>query len=259
MASVVEKDRNEHEPAPKQDANRRLPPLQNGDHLSREEFRRRYEAMPWLKKAELIEGVVYLPSDISSKEGSSLASPVSNRYHGVPHFKLIGWLAFYQAFTLGTEGGDNSSLRLALGDNEPQPDAFLRILAEHVGQSKTSEDGYVVGAPELIGEIAASSVSYDLHSKLRAYQRNGVLEYVVWRVYDEEIDWYVLKEGRFDKLLADADGIYRSRVFPGLWLNPIALVAGNTAEVIGVLQRGIATPEHAEFVGQLQSKRTSVN
>lgn len=215
----------------------KIPPLQNGDRLTRPEFERRYEAMPHCKKAELIEGVVYMPS------------PVCDEDHGHPHFNVIGWLAQYAAFTPGVRGGDNSSLRLDL-DNEPQPDAFLRLLPTHGGQCEIDPDGYVAGAPELIAEVAASSASYDLGTKLNAYRRNGVREYVVWRVLDGAIDWFILRGGAYERLAADAGGIYRSEVFPGLWLDTAALLRDDLAGVLRALQEGMASPEHTAFVGQ---------
>src|SRR5262249_39863237 len=147
---------------------------------------RRYEAMPGLKKAELVDGVVYLPS------------PVCNA-HAEAHFDLVGWLARYGAATPGLEGGNNGTLRLD-PDNEPQPDAFLRILETHGGRARVDEDGYVPGAPELVAEVALSSVSIDLNAKLEAYRRNGVREYVVWRVEDRAIDWFALRRGRYQAL-----------------------------------------------------------
>lgn len=216
-------------------------PLQNGDHLSRAEFERRYEAMPGVKKAELIDGVVYLPS------------PVSHQQHGKQHFDMVGWLAQYVAFTPGTDGGDNGTLKLDL-KNEPQPDAFLLILPEFGGQATFDEDDYVVGAPEWIGEVSASSVSYDLHSKLEAYRRNRVKEYVVWRVLDRAIDWFILEGEQFTRPACGDDDIYRSRVFPGLWLDVPALLDGQLAKVFEVVQQGVATPEHRDFVKALQQR-----
>ncbi len=218
-----------------------VPPLENGDRLTRAEFERRYQAMPNGTKAELIEGVVYL-----------MPSPVSLRRHGTPQFNLIWWLGQYVAVTPGLVGGDNSSLRMDL-DNEPQPDALLMILPEHGGQAEIDEEGYVVGAPDLVAEVASSSASYDLHAKLHAYRRNGVREYVVWRVRDQAIDWFVLREGRFEPLAPDADGRCRSEIFPGLRLDPGALIRGDLPAVNQALQEGIATPEHAAFVERLQA------
>jgi Uma2 family endonuclease len=231
-----------------------IPVLRNGDRLSRAEFERRYDAMPHLKKAELIEGVVYIPSpDSSPPRGGDLfmPSPVSFRRHANPHYKIINWLGHYSGATPGIEGGDNGSIRLDL-DNMPQPDAFLIILPALGGQARLSADDYVEGAPELVAEVAYSSVSDDLHAKLHVYRRNGVREYVVWRVEDRAIDWYVLREGRFEPLMPAPDGHFHSETFPGLWLDPAALVRGDLAAVFQVVQQGLATPEHAAFVARLQ-------
>jgi Uma2 family endonuclease len=215
-----------------------VPPLEPGDRLTRDEFERRYEAMPLLKKAELIEGVVYMPS------------PVRHRRHGAPHAHVIGWLGQYQAATEGVQVGDNSTIRLDL-DNEPQPDALLLIDPARGGQARISADDYIEGAPELVAEIAASSASFDLNTKLTVYRRNGVQEYIVWRVLDGEIDWFVLRQGQYVRQVPDAQGLLRSDVFPGLWLDATALVQGDLARVLAVVQQGVSTPEHAAFVGRL--------
>jgi Uma2 family endonuclease len=163
----------------------------------------------------------------------------------------MGWIAVYAAGTPGVGFGDNGSIRLDF-DNMPQPDAFLMIEPGQGGQARISADDYVEGAPELIAEVASRSVSYDLGDKLHAYRRNGVREYVVWRVLDSAIDWFLLREGRYEPLSPDADGILRSLIFPGLWLDPAALLRGELATVLAVVQRGLGTPEHAEFVSRLQ-------
>lgn len=215
-----------------------IPPLRNGDRLTAEEYERRYDAMRGLKKAELINGVVYMPS------------PVIFEDHGGPHFDLIFWLGYYRAYTAGVRGGDNTTLRLP-GNNRPQPDACLFILPSHGGQVRIDVDGYIVGAPELVGEVAASSENYDLHDKLEVYRQFGVREYVVWRVFDREIDWFVLRGGIYERLAVDVSGWYRSEVLPGLWLEPAALIAGNTARVLEVSQLGVADPTHQVFVERL--------
>ncbi len=215
-----------------------VPPLQNGDRLTRDEFERRYRAMPTVHKAELVEGVVYMPS------------PVTHEHHGAPHFDLITWLGLYRTYTPGVRGGDNSTVRLDT-ENAPQPDAYLIVLPDHGGQARVV-DNYLVGAPELVAEVSASSASIDLHGKLGAYLRNGVREYVVWRVHDRQIDWFVHRDGRYDALPPDTGGWYRSEVLPGLWLDPAALIAGNLLGVAGVVQQGVASPEHAAFVGKLR-------
>jgi Uma2 family endonuclease len=214
-----------------------LPPLENGDRLSRAEFERRYEAMPDVKKAELIEGVVYVPS------------PVRASQHGMPTSDIEVWLGIYRVHTPGTCSAGNSTVRLDL-DNEPQPDVML--FREHGGRSSIDADGYVEGAPELVVEVAASSASYDLHDKLRAYRRNGVQEYVVWRVLDRALDWFVLREGTYARLEPDEAGVIRSEVFPGLWLLVPALLSGDMPAVLATLQQGLASPAHADFVASIQ-------
>ena len=214
------------------------PPLVAGDRLTRDEFERRYMAMPHVKKAELIEGVVYMPSRVSL-EG-----------HASPQADLITWLGTYRAATSGVQGADNATVRLDL-DNEPQPDALLRIRPECGGQSKTVND-YVEGAPELVAEIAASSASYDLHDKLNAYRRNGVKEYVVWLIWEKAIDWYVLRGGRYEAAKVHWDGLHRSEAFPGLWLDAAAMLRGDLARVLDVVKQGLASSEHDVFVTRLE-------
>lgn len=226
-------------PAARGDPRQSTPPLESGDRLSREEFLRRYEAMPENVKAERIEGIVYMP-----------AAAVTADFHGVPHAHLMGWLTWYRAFTPGVEVADNSTTHLDL-DNDPQPDACLYVLPSHGGRVKTNEKGYILGAPDLIVEVSGSTASYDLNAKLNAYRRNGVREYLVHRVYDGDFDWFILREGQYDRLAPDAQGIFQSREFPGLWLKPDALLAGDLAEVLRVLQLGLASPEHQAFVQRL--------
>ncbi|HEY9664263.1 MAG TPA: Uma2 family endonuclease [Allocoleopsis sp.] len=215
-----------------------IPPLENGDRLSRYEFERRYNAMPNLKKAELIEGIVYMPAALRF------------RSHGQPHSRIIGWLITYEAATPRVAVGDNPTVRLDT-DNEPQPDAVLFIDEAAGGQTRISDDDYIEGAPELIVEIAASSAAIDLHAKKQAYRRNGVKEYIVWQVLDQTLCWFYLEEGEYLDLPVDPDGILRSRVFPGLWLAVTELLAGNMQRVLAVLQTGLQSVEHATFVQTL--------
>lgn len=214
--------------------------LENGDRLTRAEFERRYANTPQIKKAELIEGVVYM------------AAALRYRRHGNPHSYVIGWLNLYAAYTPGIEPADNTTVRLDL-DNEPQPDALLRLEEAYGGQSHISDDDYIEGAPELIVEIAASTASYDLHDKLRVYRRNGVQEYLVWLVEDQEFRWYWLQDGEYILQQADTSGILKSRCFPGLWLVVSDLLSGQMARVLDIQQQGLASPEHREFVASLQN------
>ncbi|WP_413175039.1 Uma2 family endonuclease [Anabaena azotica] len=210
-----------------------IPPLENGDRLTRSEFERRYHTMPDVKKADLIEGIVYI------------ASPLRVTGHGEPHADIMTWLGVYKAFTPGVKLADNTTVRLD-ADNEPQPDALLRI--ENGGQSRISADDYVEGAPELIVEIAASSAAIDAHDKLKVYRRNQVQEYLIWRVYDGEFDWFILKDGEYRQLEVNKEGVICSQIFPGLWLDKSALLTGNLAKVLEILQQGLASAEHQSFL-----------
>ena len=216
-------------------------PLENGDRLSRCEFERRYGARPDIHKAELIEGVVYVPS------------PVRAASHGSPSASMAGWLYVYSAATPHVSVLDNATVRLDR-DNEPQPDVLLRIDAAAGGQSSLSEDDYVEGAPELVVEVAASSAAYDLHDKLHVYRRSGVQEYIVWRVFDKAVDWFELVDDEFQPL-SPVGGVYESNRFPGLRLAVDALLADDGASVLAELRRGIQQPPHAEFVAFLQHQQ----
>jgi Uma2 family endonuclease len=215
--------------------------LENGEHLTREEFHARYVTMPDGIHAELVEGVVYMTSP-------------ARRLHGQPHALVMTWLGVYMAATPGVDVLDATTVRLD-PDNEVQPDALLRIETACGGQSRVDDEGYIAGPPELVVEIAASSTAYDLYEKKNAYRRNGVQEYVVWRVYDEALDWFVLEAGRYGMQAPDEQGFYASRVFPGLRLAGAALLAGDLAAVLAELQAGLQTPAHQAFVAQLAAGR----
>lgn len=218
------------------------PPLQNGDRLSRPEFERRYHAMPHVKKAELIEGEVHMPS------------PVSWAYHADQDDQLTTFARRYSRRTPGVGTGGNATVKLD-NDNEPQPDRTLFIMPAAGGRVVIDVDGYIVGSPELVAEVSASTASIDLGKKLTAYRRNGVGEYIVWRVYDDELDWFVFRDGEFVRHTPDpVDGLYKSVGFPGLWLDAAALLAGDEDAVDAALDRGLASPEHAAFAAGLKAK-----
>lgn len=194
-------------------------PLESGDRLTREEFERRFTARPDIKKAELIEGVVYVPS------------PARFRHHSEPQAFVLGWLTAYAARTPGVLVGGDGTVRLD-DANEPMPDAFLAWEPGHGGQARIDDDDYISGAPELIVEVAASSASYDLHDKLNAYLRNGVCEYIVWRTFDAALDWFRLEDGSYVRVEPGKGGIIESEAFPGLRLNVPALLRGDLAGVL---------------------------
>lgn len=181
-----------------------------------------------------------------------MGSPVRHRQHGRPDHALAGWLWYYECLTRGVDGGNNSTLRLDL-DNEPQPDLLLRLPEHAGGSSRETADGYLEGAPELVVEIAASSVSYDLHQKLGAYRRNGVREYLVHRVEDGEVDWFVLDGGTYVRQSPDAEGCLQSRVFPGLRLEVAALLRHDLVALRARIDAAVATAEHAAFVRRIAS------
>jgi Uma2 family endonuclease len=216
-----------------------IPPLENGDRLTRLEFERRYEAMPRVKKAELVEGIVYM------------ASPLRFESHGKPHSAMMTWLGTYWVATPGTLLGDNTTVRFD-ENNEHQPDAVLFLPPTSGGKVVITEDDYLQGTPELIVEIAASTASYDFYVKRRVYERQGVQEYIVWRVYDQQIDWFRLQGDGYVSRSPNEFGLIYSQVFPGLVLAVSALLAGEYAQVLAELQKGLQSPEHQDFVKQLR-------
>ena len=213
------------------------PPLTNGDRLSSEEFARRYSADPQVRKAELIEGVVYV------------ASPLRFGQHAEPHADLMGWLWLYKTATPGVRLGIEPTVRLDR-NNQPQPDGVLLLPAIAGGTAQLTADDYVDGAPDLVVEIAASSAAIDLNAKRTAYQRNGVREYLVWQIYENQVQWWQLVQGEYVPLSA-VEGVIRSAVFPGLWLAVTALQQRQTAAVLTTLQAGLQSPEHAALVQTL--------
>jgi Uma2 family endonuclease len=212
------------------------PPLLEGDSLTSEEFLRRWEEIPDLKYAELIDGIVYMPSPVSL---------------GHQDFQLFlgAWLSFYALATPGCRPGSEGTW--LMGENQvPQPDIALRILPEYGGQSRV-EGLYAAGAPELIVEVAVSSWSRDFGAKKRLYERAGVREYVIAVPRTRELVGFLLTPGGFRPLETDSDGVLRCGYFPGLWLDMKALWDLDLARMNAVLQQGLATPEHADFAAQL--------
>ncbi|MDR3638193.1 MAG: Uma2 family endonuclease [Isosphaeraceae bacterium] len=219
------------------------PPLVEGERLDQGEFHRRYEAMPPGTRAELINGVVSMPSPVG-------------RAHGQAHVPAIVWLDRYAEATPGVEVLDNATTILGR-KSEPQPDVLLRILPEYGGRTRT-ERGFVRGAPELILEVAKATRYIDLGPKLDDYERAGVCEYVVRALDPHEVVWHVLREGHLIAVPQAVDGLYRSEVFPGLWLDPAALLAGDRAGLRAALELGLATIEHAAFIASLAAVRVGI-
>lgn len=221
-------------------AQKRVPPLESGDRLSRAEFERRYRAQPHLKKAELIEGVVILPSPVSVT-------------HGETHSHIMTHLGVYRANTPGIRLADNVTIRLDL-DNEVQPDAVMWLEQTVGGNMQISKDGFLNGSPEFVIEIAVSSAAYDLHDKLKVYRRNGVQEYLILLGHERETIWYVLEDEKYRPLPVGEDGIIRSRVFPGLHFHSENFWGEDLAGLLDVLREGMKTAAYHTFRTQLQSK-----
>lgn len=216
-----------------------LPPLEEGDHLDQPTFHARYEAMPEGTRAELIGGIVFMPSPLK-------------RPHGRMHILVARWMSEYEEATPGTEAFDNTTSILG-PESEPQPDLALLIATEKGGQTR-NEDDYIAGPPELILEIASSTDAIDLHRKRNDYEAAGIREYVVVVLRQARVLWLVLRDGHFQEMPVAADGVLRSEVFPGLWLAPTALLQLDRARVLEVLRQGLASPEHAAFVAQLAAR-----
>ena len=196
------------------------PPLCNGDNLTREEFERLWDLHPEIKHAELINGIVHLELSVSPE-------------HATKHVVAVCWLGTYWAGRPGMEAGDNGTVRFADG-NDMQPDAVLRRTEGAGGRSFRSKVG-IEGPPELAFEVSYTSASYDLHQKFDVYERNGVGEYIVWQLHENRLDWFVLRNGRYERHLPDGNGVIESVQFPGLRLNVPMLLAGDLAGVLRTL------------------------
>jgi hypothetical protein len=218
--------------------------LENGAHLGAAEFLRRYEASPEIKKAELVNRRVYI------------ASPTRLEQHSQPHALVQGWLWNYSLATLGVVTGISATVRLG-PDDVPQPDALLSILEAHGGRSRLTSKDYLEGAPELVAEIAACTASLDAREKLDSYRRAGVREYVLWRTVDKAINWWFLEDDEYHPMAGGPNGIFQSRIFPGLWLDSVAAIAGDGAKVLAKMQEGLRSAEHATFLETLKGVRPS--
>jgi Uma2 family endonuclease len=215
-------------------------PLVAGQRLDQPTFHARYEAMPPGTRAELIDGVVFMPDPFGVAHGRAI----------VP---VTGWLAYYAEQAPVLDATRNATTILS-PKSELQPDLSLLIPPEFGGQTHI-ETEWLLGPPELVVEVAESTRYVDLGPKFDEYERAGVREYIVRALEPDAVSWFVLRDGRFTQLQPGPDGIYRSEVFPGLWLDPQALLRGDRCRLREVIELGCATPEHAEFVARLAAIR----
>jgi Uma2 family endonuclease len=220
-----------------------IQPLHPGLRLTLQEFLRRWEAMPEVKFAELIDGVVYMPSPRTSD-------------HGRDEIRIDTWLGTYIADTPGCDAGSQSTWLML--QSAPQPDCYLWVRPEHGGQS-TTQGKYHIGAPELATEICYTSAAYDLGVKKTLYETAGVREYIAILLQEEEIRWHRLVNGVYELCRPTAKGVFRSRVFPGLWLDGPALWKYDLARLLHTLQRGLRSAEHAAFVKRLSGRSRSTS
>ena len=218
-----------------------IPIVESGDQLDQATFHERYTAMPSGFRAELIGGVVIVPPPLRPE-------------HGEYHALIMGWLTTYWGATPGTRARDNATAILG-EQSEPQPDGALIIEPMYGGRTGFSEDGYAIGPPELIVEVASSSESIDLNTKRRDYEQAGVLEYVVIVIRQQVIRWFILQEEQYQEVAVDTDGVFKSAVFPGLWLDADALLQLDVSRVLETLRKGLTTQAHDTFVQQLQAHR----
>jgi Uma2 family endonuclease len=214
--------------------------LVEGQQLDQPTFHALCEAMPPTIRAELIDGVVFMSGPIGLD-------------HGEAEFPASMWIGYYAEHTPGVRALHNVTTILGL-TGELQPDGLLRILPECGGQT-WSEGGFLHGGPELVVEVAKATRYIDLGPKRREYASAGVREYVVRAVGPDEIYWFAQDEGELVRRAASEDGIYRSTVFPGLWLDPEALLEGDTRRLRALIDEGCATPEHRAFVARLEAAR----
>jgi Uma2 family endonuclease len=220
-----------------------VPPLDNGDRLDQKTFHERYESMENHVRAELIGGIVYM------------ASP-QKRPHSRTTLLVGHWLGEYEEWTPGTEvlAGATDIMGSA---SQPEPDHCLFVLPQFGGSVGFNESDYLTGAPELIVETAATTESRDLHQKKDDYEKARVREYVVVALRSRKVFWFIRRHGKFAAMGPGQDGIFRSKIFPGLWLDPEALLERNRARLLTVLREGLASKGHHAFVAKLAARKRS--
>lgn len=231
-----------------------IPPLRDGDRLSGREFLRRYEADRTVARAELINGVVYINARRRPDGTEERMPPIAAEGHSTPQSDVLGMCFNYMLQTPGVRPCGPTTV-IVSGNTLPEPDALMYILPEYGGQCAPNRKDYLDGPPELLVEVANTSVRRDMGPKYEAYQAGGVSEYLVWRTADREFHLFTLKRGRYQPVQPTADGVLKSVAFPGLWLDTAALLAGDLRKALETLQQGLAAPEHTAFVAKLAAAK----
>lgn len=218
-----------------------VPLLRAGDRLSQPEYHRRYEAYPADTRFELVGGIVYMMAPAGFE-------------HGRSGYDITGIFWAYERDTPGVVGATGPTV--ILGDtSEPEPDLVLMIAPDHGGRTRLKQINhkhYIEGPPELVVEVAHSTVSFDLNAKRKDYLRGGVLEYIVICLPEPSVKWFDLQQD--DELPLGENGVLRSKAFPGLWIDTLALLNRNSGLLMKTLQRGIDSGEHQEFVARLAAQ-----
>jgi len=229
---------------PRKRDERGIPLLNPGDRLSQPEFHRRYETYPDDTRFELIGGIVYMMAPAGFE-------------HGRSGYDLTGILWAYERATPGVVGATGPTVILG-ESSEPEPDLVLMIAPDHGGRTRLKQINhkhYIEGPPELIVEVAHSTITFDLNAKRKDYQRGGVHEYIVLCLPQPSVKWFDLQQD--DELSIGEDGVLRSIAFPGLWIDAPALRDRNPDRLMKTLQRGIDSREHQEFVARLAAQHQS--
>jgi Uma2 family endonuclease len=218
--------------------------LFDGQRLDQPTFHELYLQTPEKFRAELIDGVVYV-----------MSSPV-NPKHGRPVVSLGWFLYSYRLTTPGTIVQGDSTTKLG-PRSEVQPDCALLIDPRFGGQTGEDLKGYTIGCPELVVEISLSTLQIDLNAKKQVYEEAGAKEYLVYDEPHRKFHWFALRDGKFEPLVMDDDGLYRSEAFPGLWFNSIAFLLDDGETVLATLRRGLESPDHAAFAARLRENRAN--
>lgn len=199
-----------------------VPPLESGDVLDADEYWRRYQSTPVGLKAERIRNRVFI------------MSPLRAVQHGNPHALLSLWLGTYALEFSSLTVSNNATIRLN-AENDPQPDLCM---IRRDGQTHYDEDGYLIGPPELIVEIAGSSASYDFGEKRDVFDAAGVAEYLVYETVGGRIAWWTRQNGALHEIVPE-NGNYQSQMFTGLWLDSDALRSCDATKLIATLRSGL--------------------
>ncbi|MFT3878951.1 MAG: Uma2 family endonuclease [Gemmatales bacterium] len=216
--------------------NGKLPLLYDGQRLDRETFHRLYEASPELKRVQLIEGIVHMPS------------PMRFVQHANPQTCINGWLFCYSSQTPGVRNGGSATLKIDT-ENEFEPDGMLFY---DQGQLVIADDGYLEGVPELVVEVSASTISVDSKEKFRVYEKQGVKEYLLWNTQADTITWFARNKNKFVAMKPNRAGIIQSKTFPGLWLDVAAMLEGDLTQVMKTLNEGLTSGPHVKYVKRFE-------